>query len=84
MFGEELERLRKEKGLTQKELAELIGVPQPHVSNLESGKRQIYVLAAGTLYKLCDTLGVPLDHFRPFMVEVPVAKPKKRARAKKK
>lgn len=85
MFGEEIERLRKAAGLSQVELAAMVGITQSHLSNIETGKSDASGLAAAALYKLCDSLGVPLDHFRRFMPkEVPVPTPKKRAKPKKK
>ncbi|MBZ1184358.1 helix-turn-helix domain-containing protein [Clostridioides difficile] len=38
--AEELTKLRKEKRMTQEQLAELAGVSQNHLSKLESGCRQ--------------------------------------------
>jgi len=32
---------RSKEGMTQKELSELTGIPQSHVSEMENGKRQI-------------------------------------------
>ncbi|EMQ0288219.1 TPA: helix-turn-helix transcriptional regulator [Clostridioides difficile] len=39
-IAEELTKLRKEKRMTQEQLAELAGVSQNHLSKLESGCRQ--------------------------------------------
>lgn len=36
-LGEELKRLRSLKNLTQKQLAEMVGVKQPAIANIESG-----------------------------------------------
>jgi transcriptional regulator with XRE-family HTH domain len=38
-FGNRVRRLRKSKGLTQLELAELLGVGRSYLSQIESGKR---------------------------------------------
>lgn len=38
-FGKRLQELRKEKGLTQLELAEELNVSLPHLKKLESGER---------------------------------------------
>jgi transcriptional regulator with XRE-family HTH domain len=38
-FGDRVRRLRKRKGLTQLELAELLGVGRSYLSQVESGKR---------------------------------------------
>jgi transcriptional regulator with XRE-family HTH domain len=38
-FGERVRRLRKRRGLTQLELAELLGVGRSYLSQIEGGKR---------------------------------------------
>ncbi|EFL89726.1 helix-turn-helix domain-containing protein [Ahrensia sp. R2A130] len=38
-FGEYLRRLRRERGVTQQDMAEAIGVSQAYLSALEHGKR---------------------------------------------
>lgn len=38
-FGEAFKRLRKERGLTQEEVAELLGYAASTVSKIESGKQ---------------------------------------------
>jgi len=40
--GERLARLRRERGLTQQELAELLGVSQPVVSDYERGELRLH------------------------------------------
>lgn len=47
--GLNFRRLRKEQGLTQEQAAELTGVSQQYISELESGKRNPTVL---TLHEL--------------------------------
>lgn len=37
LFGARLREVRLKRGLSQQELAELVGIPQPHVSAMESG-----------------------------------------------
>ncbi|WAM36575.1 helix-turn-helix domain-containing protein [Caldicellulosiruptor acetigenus] len=37
MIGKKIRHLRKEKGLTQKELAKLTGISQSYISELEAG-----------------------------------------------
>lgn len=48
---------RKAKGLTQKALAQALGVTQMTVSNWENGRRQASV---AMLRKVADVLGVPV------------------------
>lgn len=53
-------KLRKEKNMTQKELAEKLGVTDRAVSNWENGRR----LPDVSLYKeICDILGITLNEF---------------------
>jgi transcriptional regulator with XRE-family HTH domain len=52
-----LARLREERGLTQAELAEMVGVSQPTITRAEQG----HVTARLETYKKCaDALGVSL------------------------
>jgi transcriptional regulator with XRE-family HTH domain len=49
---EQIIRARAEKGLTQKQLAEITGIPQAHISRIENGKynpslKQLKRLAKG-------------------------------------
>jgi transcriptional regulator with XRE-family HTH domain len=52
-----LYEIRKERGLTQVELANMSGLHQLTISRLESDPRQIEL---DTLRKLCDALGIEL------------------------
>lgn len=40
-LGSALRGARHREGLTQRQLAEMTGIPQRHISEMESGKRQI-------------------------------------------
>ena len=56
-------RIRREKGLTQEQLAEISGFSQQYISGLEQGRRNPTVV---TLYELATALGVGhLDLLRP-------------------
>jgi transcriptional regulator with XRE-family HTH domain len=39
LFGAHLREVRLKRGLSQQELAERVGLPQPHVSAMESGAK---------------------------------------------
>lgn len=58
-FGKRLRRLRKEKGLTQKELGAKIGVGRTTISEYESGK---IVPRQDGLIKLAEELNVTVDY----------------------
>jgi len=57
-FGERLASLRKAQGLTQVQLAELLGVSQQAVTAYESGQRRVPI---SSLPALADTLGVSIE-----------------------
>jgi len=58
-FGERLRQIRKEKGLTQAEVAKLLSIGESTVSFYESGKRQPDY---ETLIRLSETLHVSIDY----------------------
>lgn len=53
--GLNFQRIRKERGLTQEQAAELTGISQQYLSGLERGRRNPTVL---TLHELAGPLGV--------------------------
>lgn len=55
LVGRNLARLRREKGLTQEQIAERSGFSQQYLSGLERGRRNPTVV---TLYELAQALGV--------------------------
>lgn len=54
--GATIAKIRKEKGLTQKMLAEAAGIPQSHISRIEKG---MHASTDVTIKRLADALGVP-------------------------
>ena len=56
-FIDNLERIRVERGLTQVELAELLGTTQGNISRLLSGGEDIRL---SRCQRIADTLRVPL------------------------
>jgi transcriptional regulator with XRE-family HTH domain len=55
LVGRNVGRIRREKGLTQEQLAEISGFSQQYISGLEQGRRNPTVV---TLYELATALGV--------------------------
>lgn len=53
-----LKELRLKRGLTQRELAERIGVTQQHIAAYENGVNGIDNMTLGKAIKLCDALHV--------------------------
>ena len=58
-FGERLRQLRELAGLSQRELARRANVPQPVVSDVESGKQKGITLENAR--RIARVLGVTLD-----------------------
>jgi len=54
-------RLRKAKGLSQEQLADMVGVSRVHLARIETG---VYIPKADLLYSLADILGVTTDTLR--------------------
>ncbi len=57
-FGKKLKQIRKAKGLTQEQLAELAGVHEKHISKLELGT---YKPSYDTLNKVLSALDLEID-----------------------
>ena len=53
-FGDNLARRREERGMTQRELAEISGVPKGSSGNYEAGH---YLPRIGNILKLAKVLG---------------------------
>ncbi|GGX35079.1 helix-turn-helix domain-containing protein [Undibacterium squillarum] len=60
--GEQLRQFRKEKNLSQIEIAEMLGIRQAYCSSYEIGNRAIGI---GTLVRLADFYGKELTDFLP-------------------
>jgi len=59
-FLERLKQARKEKGLTQVEVANSLGKQQSYVTKCESGERRVDVIE---LAEFAHLYGKPLDYF---------------------
>lgn len=63
LVGRNFARIRREKGLTQEEVAERSGFGQQHLSGLKRGQRNPTVVS---LYEIAQALGVShLDLLQP-------------------
>lgn len=51
---------RKEKGLSQERLAEIIGFSKNHLSNIERGK---YTPTTTFIFRICEALGETPDYY---------------------
>jgi transcriptional regulator with XRE-family HTH domain len=57
-LGHRIATLRRERGLTQVQLAKTLGISQQHMLSFEKGRRR---MLAGALPALCKALGVSLE-----------------------
>lgn len=63
MYGDTIRALREQRGMTQMQLAELLGVRQSAVANMESGLVQFS--GVDRLRKVASALGVTLEDLIP-------------------
>jgi transcriptional regulator with XRE-family HTH domain len=66
LFGYAVESVRKEKSLSQENLAELSGLSRAHVSRIE---RFLYNPKLDTLFKVSNGLGIKLSELVVIMEE---------------
>lgn len=59
-FGEFLNQGRLSRGLSQKEVAEMVNIGQPYYSYIEKGQRNVDLVLA---IKLCECLNLDLNVF---------------------
>lgn len=57
-MGNNVRKVRREKDITQTELARLAGVTQPYLVDLEHGRRGA---KASTMKRIADALGVTVE-----------------------
>ena len=57
-IGKRIAELRKEKGMSQTQLAEAIGMKQPNLANIEAGR---FSTTIDVLERIADALDVKLD-----------------------
>lgn len=51
---------RREKGISQEELSEIIGYSKNHISNIERGK---YIPTTAFIFEICNALGETPDYY---------------------
>lgn len=57
-FGDCIRSLRERKGITQKKLAEMVGLQQPHIARIEAGKHSFGI---DQYFSIIKELGVFLE-----------------------
>lgn len=65
-FGSGLKNLRKDKGLSQQELASTAGLDRAYISSVENGKQNVSI---GAVAKLAHALGVSIDRLLTVRIE---------------
>ncbi|MBQ2644956.1 helix-turn-helix transcriptional regulator [bacterium] len=66
-FGKRLKELRKNKKMTQFELAEAVEIDEKHLSHIETGRS---FPKAALIEKFAETLGVDLDSMFDFSAKI--------------
>lgn len=61
IVGKNIRRIRKEKGLTQVQLADLIGYNEGTIANIENSSFQTFSLEF--IYVISKTLNIPMAEF---------------------
>lgn len=59
-IGLKLKELRNSRGWKQTEVADMVGLSRPAISNIESGKR---ALTLSTLKRFCEVYSVDISYF---------------------
>lgn len=59
-IGKKLQMAREEAGLSQEQLASMLGCAQSTLSNYEKGKRRLYLTQ---LEQIAEVLGKPIEYF---------------------
>lgn len=58
-FGQTLKEIRRQKGVSQRELAEKVGIDFSYISKVENDR--MAPPAAETIQKICEVLGVSVE-----------------------
>lgn len=62
-FGQKMQKVRKDKGVTQEELAARLSMHRTYIGLIERGERNPTIR---TLYKIAKALKVPASDLLPF------------------
>ena len=66
IVGENIKRIRNERGFTQKELSKKIGTTQQNLAQYENGKRNPKI---ETIYKIADALEVDISELLEYKTQ---------------
>lgn len=57
-IGQNIKRIRKQKGITQEQLADMTGISKVHISNMENANTKV---SLASLVKIASALGTSVD-----------------------
>lgn len=57
-YGQRIANLRKQRGMTQQQLSDVVGVSREHIARIEAGK---YSVGLDILVKVAKALGMELE-----------------------
>ncbi|HED37970.1 MAG TPA: XRE family transcriptional regulator [Ignavibacteria bacterium] len=57
-FGENMKKIRLEKGMSQGDICRALGLDRAYISNIENGKQNLTI---STMEKVAKALGVNID-----------------------
>ena len=57
-FGENMKKVRLEKGMSQGDICRALGLDRAYISNVENGKQNLTI---STMEKVAKSLGVSID-----------------------
>lgn len=55
-LGRNIAKARKDKGISQNQLANLVNVSREHIAKIETGKRCVSIKL---LFEICEKIGIP-------------------------
>ena len=61
-IGQDIAQLRKEKGMTQQDLADRVEMQRAHIARIEAGR---YSVGLDTLAQIATALGMVIDFVKP-------------------
>ena len=67
ILGNNIQQARKNKNLSQNELAEIVDISREHLAKIETAKRGISI---GLLFKFSDALGISESDLLNFQVSI--------------
>lgn len=62
IVGSKIQEIRKEKGISQMELAEILGLSRTSISNIENGRHPIFL---HHIYTMAENFNIPLETILP-------------------